>query len=62
MADNANWGLQDWGQGTSYEPQGGFFQRGIDGNPTGLTQGAFRGIGGHAGHGPGHDAAGASAG
>jgi hypothetical protein len=42
---NANWGLQDWGAGTSYEPQGGFFQRGLDGAPTGLTQGAFRGLG-----------------
>jgi hypothetical protein len=42
---NANWGLQDWGANTSYEPQGGFFQRGLDGSPTGLTQGAFRGIG-----------------
>jgi hypothetical protein len=42
---NANWGLQDWGAGTSYEPQGGFFQRGIDGSPTGLTQGAFQNIG-----------------
>lgn len=45
MPTNANWGLQDWGAGTSYEPQGGFFQRGLDGSPTGLTQGAFRGIG-----------------
>jgi hypothetical protein len=45
MPTNANWGLQDWGMGTTYEPQGGFFQRGLDGNPVGLTQGAFRGIG-----------------
>lgn len=42
---NANWGLQDWGMGTSYAPEGGFFQRGLDGSPVGLTQGAFRGIG-----------------
>ena len=37
--------MNDWMQGTTYTPEGGFFQRGLDGNPVGLTQGAFRGIG-----------------
>lgn len=37
--------MNDWMQGTSYTPEGGFFQRGLDGSPVGLTQGAFRGIG-----------------
>lgn len=43
--DTPNWGLQDWGSNTMYEPQGGFFQRDVNGNPQGLTQGAFRAMG-----------------
>jgi hypothetical protein len=43
--DTPNWGLQDWGTNTMYEPQGAFFKRDLQGGMAGPTQGAFNAMG-----------------
>lgn len=43
--DTPDWGLGNWGQGTTYAPTNAFFNRDTAGNPVGLAPGAFRSIG-----------------
>ncbi len=42
---NANWGLGDWGQGTTYQQPGAFVQRDLQGGASGLTPMAFQTLG-----------------